>query len=80
MCGCCRIRRCDIIRGVDESRAGKCPDVDPGADVFLEGASQWSCRNTAIIQYEDERIDLQIRAAIPEGANAEVRNLKVELR
>ena len=31
------------------------PDVDPGADVFL-GPPRWSCRNTAIIQYEDERI------------------------
>ena len=43
-------------RGGDESRVGKCPDVDPGADVFLEDTSRWSCRNTAIIQYEDERI------------------------
>ncbi len=43
-------------RGEDESHAGKCPDVDPGADVFLEETSRWSCRNTAIIQYEDERI------------------------
>ena len=43
-------------RGEDESHVGKCPDVDPGADVFLEETSRWSCRNTAIIQYEDERI------------------------
>ena len=40
----------------DESRAGKRPDVDPGEDVFLEGAPRWSCRKTAIIQYEDERM------------------------
>ena len=40
----------------DESRAGKCPEVDPGEDVFLEGAPRWSCRKTAIIQYEDERM------------------------
>ena len=43
-------------RGGDKSLVGKCPDVDPGADVFLEDTSRWSCRNTAIIQYEDERI------------------------
>ena len=43
-------------RGEDESRVGKCPDIDPGADVFLEEAPRWSCRNTAIIQYEDERV------------------------
>ena len=43
-------------RGEDESHADKCPDVDPGADVFLEETSRWACRNTAIIQYEDERI------------------------
>ena len=43
-------------RGEDESRVGKCPDVDPGADVFIEETPRWSCRNTAIIQYEDERI------------------------
>ena len=42
--------------GDDESRVGKCPYVDPGADVFLEETSQWACRHTAIIQYEDERI------------------------
>ena len=43
-------------RGEDESRVGKCPDVDPGADVFIEETPRWSCRNTAIIQYEDDRI------------------------
>ena len=43
-------------RSEDESRVGKCPDVDPGADVFIEETPRWSCRNTAIIQYEDERI------------------------
>lgn len=43
-------------RGEDESHAGKCPEVDPGSDVFLEETPRWSCRNTAIIQYEDERI------------------------
>lgn len=43
-------------RGEDESRVGKCPDVDPGADVFIEETPRWSCRNTAIIQYEDERV------------------------
>ena len=43
-------------RGEDESHVGKCPDVDPGADVFIEETPRWSCRNTAIIQYEDERI------------------------
>lgn len=43
-------------RGEDASRVGKCPDVDPGADVFIEETPRWSCRNTAIIQYEDERI------------------------
>ena len=43
-------------RGGDESRAGKRPDVDPGEDVFLEDAPRWSCRKTAIIQYEDERM------------------------
>ncbi len=43
-------------RGEDESRVGKCPDVDPGADVFIEETPRWSCRNTAIIQYEDESI------------------------
>ena len=42
-------------RGEDESRVGKCPDVDPGADVFL-GPPRWSRKITAIIQYEDERI------------------------
>ena len=42
--------------GEDESHAGKCPEVDPGSDVFLEETPRWSCRNTAIIQYEDERI------------------------
>ena len=29
---------------------------------------------------ETQRIDLLIKAAIPEGATAEVRNVKVELR
>ncbi len=43
-------------RGEDESRVGKCPDVDPGADVFIEETPRWSCRNTAIIQYEDESV------------------------
>ncbi|MBP5285208.1 MAG: hypothetical protein ILO34_03760, partial [Kiritimatiellae bacterium] len=43
-------------RGDDESRVGKSPEVDSGSDVFLEETSRWSCRNTAIIQYEDERI------------------------
>ena len=39
----------------NEQRDGK-PDVDPGADVFLEERAQWICRRSAIIQYEDERI------------------------
>ena len=32
------------------------PEVNPGADVFLEGSPRWSCNRSAIIQYEDERI------------------------
>ena len=46
----------DNWRSEDDSRAGKRPDVDPGADVFLEDTSRWFHRNTAIIEYEDERI------------------------
>ena len=38
-----------------EPRTGA-PDVKPGADIFIEGASQWFCRHSAIIEYEDEHI------------------------
>ncbi len=43
-------------RGDDESRVGKYPEVDPGTDVFLKESPRWTCKHTAIIQYEDERI------------------------
>ncbi len=32
------------------------PDVDPGADVFLEESPRWFSRHSATIEYEDERI------------------------
>ena len=32
------------------------PDVERGVDVFIEGSSRWSHRNSAIVEYEDERI------------------------
>ena len=45
-------------RGDDDDRVGKSksPDVDPGEDVFLGEVPKWFCNNTAIIEYEDERI------------------------
>ena len=45
-------------RGDDDDRGGKSksPDVDPGEDVFLGEVPKWFCNNTAIIEYEDERI------------------------
>lgn len=39
----------------DGSRTAK-PVTDPGADVFLDDTSQWFCRHSAIIEYEDNRI------------------------
>ena len=32
------------------------PDVDPGADTFLEKSPLWFSRHSAIVEYEDERI------------------------
>ena len=45
-------------RGEVEDCGGKSksPDVDPGEDVFLGEVPKWFCNNTAIIEYEDERI------------------------
>ena len=38
-----------------EPRTGM-PDVDPGADAFLEESPHWFSRHSATIEYEDERI------------------------
>ena len=38
-----------------EPRTGM-PDVDPGADVFLEDRPCWFSRHSAIVEYEDEHI------------------------
>ena len=46
----------NVPRDVATSPAGRCPDADPGEDVFLGGDPQWFCMNTATIEYEDERI------------------------
>ena len=45
-------------RGEVEDCGGKSKshDVDPGEDVFLGEVPKWFCNNTAIIEYEDERI------------------------
>ena len=38
-----------------EPRTGK-PDVDPGADTFLDNNPLWFSRHSATVEYEDERI------------------------
>ena len=70
-----------VVPYLKEMEIGKKPIRDQKLQVLSDSAGEWrKAEFSARTLPETQRIDLQIRAAIPEGANAEVRNLKVELR
>ena len=64
-----------------EMEIGKKPIRDQKLQVLSGDDGAWKeVEMSARTLPETQRIDLLIKAAIPEGSSAEIRNLKVELR
>ena len=70
-----------VVPYLKEMEIGKRLIRDQKLQVLSESAGEWrKMEASARTLPETHRIDLLIKAAIPEGSTAEVRNVKVELR
>ena len=78
----CRVEgKGKVVPYLKEMEIGKKPIRDQKLQVLSGDDGAWKkVEMSARTLPETQRIDLLIKAAIPEGSSAEVRNLKVELR
>ena len=78
----CRVEgKGKVVPYLKEMEVGKKPIRDQKLHVLSGDDGAWKkVEMSARTLPETQRIDLLIKAAIPEGSSAEVRNLKVELR
>ena len=70
-----------VVPYLKEMEIGKKPIRDQKLPALSGGDGSWKKAEFSVRTLpETQRIDLLIKAAIPEGSAAEVRNVKVELR